>query len=197
MIYEGVIWLVIFLCIIGIVYILLQIIQILKNKDNQENYRSYLEGKKEISNYIQNYKMDNQLKYYNSNWVMEQNSKKYDDNTKSDEFLTFDLDITENVFNENLLKATLIYNEKHYSIDSEIFMIGRGKECNLTIDEKSVSRRHVLIIYKNGEYEAVGMRSLNGTWINGIKLGDTEKVKLNDGDIIKVVQEELKFEVHK
>ena len=53
-----------------------------------------------------------------------------------------------------------------------IYTIGRGSECDIFIpdDENIVSRRHATIrVTKNGKYY-LSDHSMNGTYINGIRI---------------------------
>ena len=48
--------------------------------------------------------------------------------------------------------------------------IGRDPGCDITIDDKMISRRHAILkIYMTGKMELVDMSS-NGTFVNGVKL---------------------------
>jgi diguanylate cyclase (GGDEF)-like protein len=62
-------------------------------------------------------------------------------------------------------------------------VIGRMPECDITIDDNSVSRRHVRIEPRADGYFAVDLESTNGTFVNDV-LAPCRK--LQDGDYLRV-----------
>jgi len=72
-----------------------------------------------------------------------------------------------------------------WTIKSDIFSIGRGGECDLTLPERQVSRTHVKILHDNGHYLLQDLGSKNGTHLNGKKVESTT-VPLFDGDEIQI-----------
>lgn len=61
------------------------------------------------------------------------------------------------------------------------FVVGRLEECNLTIDDPNVSRRHAELTRSGDTYQIADLGSTNGCKVNG-KL--VERQVLNDGDEI-------------
>ena len=62
--------------------------------------------------------------------------------------------------------------------------IGRDTTNDITIIEESVSGKHAILLYRNGNFFLRDEMSSNGTYVNGEEiLPDTPK-RLNDGDII-------------
>lgn len=70
---------------------------------------------------------------------------------------------------------------KSFSIDEggEI-SIGRGTECDVTIDNTAISRRHVALTLSNGVYFISDLGSTNGTFVNGKKISAEEMVSIDD-----------------
>lgn len=67
-----------------------------------------------------------------------------------------------------------------------IYTIGRGSECDIYIpdDENIVSRRHATIrVTKNGKYY-LSDQSMNGTYINGIRMRPGVEVPVRRDDTI-------------
>ncbi len=67
-----------------------------------------------------------------------------------------------------------------------IYTIGRGSECDIFIsdDENIVSRRHATIrVTKNGKYY-LSDQSMNGTYINGIRMRPGVEVPVKRDDTI-------------
>ncbi len=82
---------------------------------------------------------------------------------------------------------------KEIIVKDEKFLIGRSDSCQLRPKSDSVSRKHCVIVQKEGRVLVADLRSRNGTLINGIRL-DAEKAKsLKPNDVLQVGQ--LQFEV--
>ena len=62
--------------------------------------------------------------------------------------------------------------------------IGRSKECQILIDDISVSRRHATLIISEGTYQIIDNNSTNGTYVNGSKIHGSRSLQHND--ILKV-----------
>ena len=72
------------------------------------------------------------------------------------------------------------------------FAIGRHKECNLTVEDLSVSSRHAEIHCEKNIWSVRDLGSSNGTTLNG---SATEFAVIKDGDLISVGDLELQFNV--
>jgi pSer/pThr/pTyr-binding forkhead associated (FHA) protein len=72
-------------------------------------------------------------------------------------------------------------------------IIGRGKECDLFLTDTHVSRKHARIYREGDAYYLQDLKSKNGTYLNGVKLGFAEKPLLS-GDKIKIGENLLIFE---
>jgi pSer/pThr/pTyr-binding forkhead associated (FHA) protein len=71
-------------------------------------------------------------------------------------------------------------------------LIGRSSNCDLQVDDPTVSRRHCSI---DTDGEAVWVRdigSMNGTYINGEKIGQPQFV-LHDGDVLRLGNHEFRI----
>ncbi|MDM8518510.1 FHA domain-containing protein [Anaerolineales bacterium HSG6] len=81
---------------------------------------------------------------------------------------------------------------KIYEINQETIEIGRSAECDLVIQDKSVSRRHIQIRGQTDKshYMLIDLGSGNGTVVNGQKV--TQHV-LQDEDFILVGRTECIF----
>ena len=62
--------------------------------------------------------------------------------------------------------------------------IGRSRECQILIDDISVSRRHATLIISEGTYQIIDNSSTNGTYVNGSKIHGSRSLQHND--ILKV-----------
>lgn len=74
---------------------------------------------------------------------------------------------------------------QRWSVEKDVFVIGRGGECELVLPERQVSREHIRIYRDGKEYFLEDLKSKNGTWVNDVQIeGDT--ILLRDGDEINI-----------
>lgn len=90
---------------------------------------------------------------------------------------------------EHAENPVLIINDsehagKRLNLQNEVFTVGRGKECDLVIDERQVSRQHIKIKRLDDVYYVEDLNSKNGTWVNGEQLKGERQLK--DGDEIQL-----------
>ncbi|MBN1964002.1 MAG: FHA domain-containing protein [Anaerolineae bacterium] len=52
------------------------------------------------------------------------------------------------------------------TIDADTFIIGRGDECNLILNDRAISRQHCRITAREAGYWVEDLNSKNGTWVN-------------------------------
>ncbi|HWQ15205.1 MAG TPA: FHA domain-containing protein [Roseiflexaceae bacterium] len=71
--------------------------------------------------------------------------------------------------------------------------IGRGDDATLRIDAEGVSRLHARIICAPGLTILVDEESLNGTFVDGRRLGMSERHELRDGDVVQIGPATLRF----
>ena len=70
-----------------------------------------------------------------------------------------------------------------YAIAEAPIVIGRASDCDIRINDHSVSRRHARIQPGADGYYAVDLQSTNGTYINDVP---ASMYKLKDGDYLRV-----------
>lgn len=58
-------------------------------------------------------------------------------------------------------------------------VVGRHHACDVVLDEASVSRRHVRLVYRDGSWVLQDLESTNGTLVNGSLVG---RCALRPGD---------------
>ncbi len=73
---------------------------------------------------------------------------------------------------------------QRWTIDSDVFTIGRGGDCEIVLPERQVSRYHVKIRHEDGRYILEDLGSKNGTHLNGAQFHGT--APLQDGDEIQI-----------
>jgi pSer/pThr/pTyr-binding forkhead associated (FHA) protein len=79
-----------------------------------------------------------------------------------------------------------------FTLPGRRIVIGRDDACDLQLDGEGVSRRHCAIAPVPGGYLLTD-ESSNGTLVNGARIGRTHI--LDDGDILRLHDEELRFEL--
>jgi two-component system, cell cycle response regulator len=81
---------------------------------------------------------------------------------------------------------------KMFRLEAAEVVIGRASECDIWLDDESVSRQHAKLLRLKDEFHLVDLGSKNGTFCNGERI--TEVRVLRDGDKIRVSKETvLKF----
>jgi hypothetical protein len=58
-------------------------------------------------------------------------------------------------------------------------LIGRAARCDVVLDDQTVSRRHALLLFRDGGWIVRDMGSKNGVTVNGTKVG---RCRLDPGD---------------
>ncbi len=72
---------------------------------------------------------------------------------------------------------------RRYTLGETPLVLGRGSDCDIRIDDYSVSRRHARIQPVADGYMAVDLQSTNGTFVNDVP---TAMFMLKDGDYLRV-----------
>ncbi|MGD0574909.1 MAG: FHA domain-containing protein [Anaerolineales bacterium] len=73
---------------------------------------------------------------------------------------------------------------ERFLIPPEGLLIGRGKECDVVISDRKVSRRHARLIRDGSDTRVEDLGSKNGTWVNGNPVEGRQP--LRDGDIVQI-----------
>src|SRR6202163_695996 len=70
-----------------------------------------------------------------------------------------------------------------YTLGEQPIIVGRASDCEIRINDHSVSRRHARIQPGADGYYAVDLQSTNGTYVNDVP---ASMYKLKDGDYLRV-----------
>src|SRR5881275_2084776 len=70
-----------------------------------------------------------------------------------------------------------------YALSDSPVVLGRGNDCDIRINDHSVSRRHARIQPGADGYYAVDLQSTNGTFVNDVP---ASICRLKDGDYLRV-----------
>ena len=106
---------------------------------------------------------------------------------------------------ENLIGEVLIYirgvenEDMVICMDKYPYVIGSfEKMSDVVIKAQVVSRMHCCIYheaFKDDEYLVEDLNATNGTYLNGERLGNHERKKLSDGDVLKIAAISFKVEI--
>lgn len=88
--------------------------------------------------------------------------------------------------------AVLIAGDRRYALSGSISVIGRGRECDITLPDPNISRRHAEIKKIGNSWALEDLGSTNGTKLDGMKVNG--QVPLQPGDNITVGSTQLLFE---
>ena len=66
----------------------------------------------------------------------------------------------------------------------EIYIGRNAEECDIVVENKSVSKKHLRLTLKKGKWILEDLNSMNGTWVNGERVSPMQPIALNSGDRI-------------
>jgi pSer/pThr/pTyr-binding forkhead associated (FHA) protein len=89
------------------------------------------------------------------------------------------------------MAARLNYLLQDIAVPSGTFVIGRGPECQLTVDDPMISRRHLALHVGSDTTILEDLDSRNGVFLNGARVHKSEA--LHDGDVIRVGSADISF----
>lgn len=97
------------------------------------------------------------------------------------------------------LKIIQIRTGRTVVMDKPEFMIGKSRElADFPVMENSaVSRRHAIICWREDEYFICDLGSSNGTYLQGERLSEGNPVKLKDGELVMLADEEFQLKIGK
>ncbi len=73
---------------------------------------------------------------------------------------------------------------QRYTLGEKPVIIGRGEDCDIRIQEHSVSRRHARLEPGADGFTVIDLQSTNGTFVNDVQT--TEPRVLHDGDYLRI-----------
>jgi hypothetical protein len=80
---------------------------------------------------------------------------------------------------------------EYFTPQSDRTTIGRSPDCNIFLDDVTVSRTHAVLIEENGQVSIEDLGSLNGTFVNRKRI-DTP-TRLQSGDELQIGKYRLSF----
>ncbi len=88
-------------------------------------------------------------------------------------------------------EIVLSWDGQSKTVDKQRVVLGRSRECDVTLQDPNVSRRHAELRQEGATYWIVDLDSTNGTEVNGRRV---QRAKLSDGDVFTVGSTEVRFE---
>jgi hypothetical protein len=79
---------------------------------------------------------------------------------------------------------------EHFSPEGERTTIGRSPDCDIFLDDVTVSRKHAVLVQDDGRFTIEDQGSLNGTYVNKRRI---ESSPLSDGDELQIGKYRLTF----
>ncbi|MDQ3778326.1 MAG: FHA domain-containing protein [Actinomycetota bacterium] len=79
---------------------------------------------------------------------------------------------------------------EHFVPDDDRTTIGRSPECEIFLDDVTVSRRHAVLLRRDGAFVIEDLGSLNGTYVNRRRI---DSIELSDGDEVQIGKYRLTF----
>jgi FHA domain/zinc-ribbon domain len=68
--------------------------------------------------------------------------------------------------------------------------IGRSPDCDIFLDDVTVSRNHAVLVHRNGRYYVEDQGSLNGTFVNRTRI---DTAALSEGDEVQIGKYRMTF----
>jgi len=79
---------------------------------------------------------------------------------------------------------------EHFVPQGERTTIGRSPDCDIFLDDVTVSRKHAVLVYKDDAFFIEDQGSLNGTFLNRRRI---ESGRLENGDELQIGKYKLSF----
>ncbi len=86
--------------------------------------------------------------------------------------------------------VVLSWDGHRVRVDKRRVVLGRGRDCDVAIDDPSVSRRHAELVQEGSEYWVVDLGSTNGIAVDGRRV---QRARLEPGDTFMVGETEVAF----
>jgi hypothetical protein len=79
---------------------------------------------------------------------------------------------------------------EHFAPHGERTTIGRSPDCDIFLDDVTVSRKHAVLAERDGDFVIEDQGSLNGTFLNRKRI---ESSRIEDGDELQIGKYRLTF----
>ena len=103
-----------------------------------------------------------------------------------------------------MMRGSVGFSRRCIPLETDEALVGRATELNTKslsnafFDTGVVSRKHGVLYYQDGRFYYKDTNSLNGSWINGVKMEATKEQMLANNDSIQCRGSRLnKREIHR
>jgi pSer/pThr/pTyr-binding forkhead associated (FHA) protein len=72
---------------------------------------------------------------------------------------------------------------RSFVLDLDELVVGRSNQAHISIDSSLLSRRHLRLCKRGGEYRAEDLGSSHGVYLNGVKV---HSATLREGDMLQI-----------
>lgn len=87
--------------------------------------------------------------------------------------------------------AVLVVDGKRHELSGRTVVLGRSRDCDITVDDPNVSRRHAEVRREDGGYWIVDLGSTNGVEVDGRRV---DRARLTGAERIVIGRTDLAFE---
>lgn len=88
------------------------------------------------------------------------------------------------------------YSADKMGVDFKIYegrnIIGRDADCNITVNDRMVSGKHAILLFRADKYSLTDSQSTHGTFVNDEDIA-LEPHYISDGDVIRIGETVFKF----
>ena len=77
-----------------------------------------------------------------------------------------------------------------FTVEGERTVVGRSPDCEIFLDDVTVSRNHAVLLERDGAYVVEDQSSLNGTFVNRKRI---ESATLQEGDEVQIGKYRMTF----
>ena len=70
---------------------------------------------------------------------------------------------------------------RRIQVGTEPLIIGRSPQCEIQVDQESVSRNHCRIRFTGSEFLVRDLGSTNGTYVDGVRITTEKRTPVSDG----------------
>jgi pSer/pThr/pTyr-binding forkhead associated (FHA) protein len=87
------------------------------------------------------------------------------------------------------MKYRVRYQQHDFELSEGEFVVGRGADCQLALDDALVSRRHAIFFVQGDELYVDDLGSRNGVRVNGDRIPG--RTRVGDGDKIRIGSQDM------
>jgi len=93
-----------------------------------------------------------------------------------------------------LVELSADLEQRRTTLENELYRIGRSNECDIVVENKSVSKLHAELAFVEGDWFVKDLGSSNGVLVNGERV---EEARLESGDRLQLGRMDFEFTVQR